>query len=251
MKKQLVCLILGLALCFSVQPVFEQSEDIKALKKEIEVLKKDIQEIKKQLQARPAAPGNDFKEAMINIKGAPSKGDKKAKLVLMEFSDLQCPFCGRHARDTDPQIDKEYIETGKMKLVFMDFPLDMHKNAFKASVAGLCAGDQGKFWEMHEKLFNNPTNNPAYLEPENLPKLAEELGLDSAAFKACLDSGKHDAEIKQRQAEGGKAGITGTPAFLMGYIQPNGTVKATKKLVGASPYAGFKTAIDEMLSQGK
>jgi protein-disulfide isomerase len=147
---------------------------------------------------------------------------------------------------------KEYIKTGKMQQVFMDFPLDMHKNAFKAAVAGLCAGDQGKFWEMNEKLFDNPTNNPAYLEPENLVKYAGELGLDTAAFKSCLDSGKHDAEIKQRIAEGQrKAGMTGTPAFLLGYMQPGGTVKAVKKMVGASPYATFKTAIDELLPKKK
>lgn len=130
----------------------------------------------------------------------------------------------------------------------MDFPLDMHKNAFKASVAGLCAGDQGKFWEMSNKMFNNPTNNPAYLEPENLVKYGEELGLDAGAFKACLDSGKHDAEIKQRMAEGqSKAGLTGTPAFLLGYMQSDGRVKATKKIVGAGPYPNFKNAIDELL----
>ncbi len=134
----------------------------------------------------------------------------------------------------------------------MDFPLDMHKNAFKASVAGLCARDQGKFWEMNEKLFNNPTNNPTWLEQENILKLAGDLGLDMTAFKACLDSGKHDAEIKQRIAEGqNKAGITGTPAFLLGYIQPDGKVKAVKKMVGASPYATFKAAIDEQLSSKK
>jgi predicted DsbA family dithiol-disulfide isomerase len=130
----------------------------------------------------------------------------------------------------------------------MDFPLDMHKNAFKASVAGLCAGDQGKFWEMNNKMFNNSTNNPTYLEPENLPKLAEEFGLDMDKFKECLGSGKHDAEIKARMAEGqNKAGMTGTPAFLFGYMMPDGKVKAVKKMVGASPYATFKNTIDELL----
>jgi protein-disulfide isomerase len=133
----------------------------------------------------------------------------------------------------------------------MDFPLDMHKNAFKASVAGLCAGDQGKFWEMNEKMFNNANNDPAWLEPDNLVKFAGEFGLDTAAFKTCLNSGKHDAEIKQRTAEGGKAGITGTPAFLLGYMTSDGIVKATKKMVGASPYASFKASIDEMLSKRK
>jgi protein-disulfide isomerase len=134
----------------------------------------------------------------------------------------------------------------------MDFPLDMHKNAFKASVASLCAKDQGKFWEMNDRLFNNPTNNPTWLEQENLLKLAEGLGLDMTTFKTCLESGKHDGVIKQRIAEGqSKAGITGTPAFLLGYMTSDGKVKAVKKMVGAAPYATFKAAIDEVLSSKK
>jgi protein-disulfide isomerase len=148
-----------------------------------------------------------------------------------------------------PQVDKDFIETGKLRHVFMDFPLDMHKNAFKASVSGLCAGDQGKFWEMNFKMFNNPTNDPAYLEPENLVKYAGEFGLDVAAFKACLDSGKHDAEIKQRIAEGIKAGFSGTPSFILGFIQPDGTVKEVKRLVGAPKiYGPFKALIDGALA---
>lgn len=134
----------------------------------------------------------------------------------------------------------------------MDFPLDMHKNAFKASEAALCAGDQGKYWEMSKKLFNNPTNNPAWLEKENVLKLAEESGVDMGVFKTCLDSGKHADEIKKRIAEGQmKAGISGTPGFLLGFIRPDGTVKATKKIVGAVPFINFKTAIDEMLGSKK
>lgn len=158
----------------------------------------------------------------------------------------------RHVRETEPQIYKEYIDTGKMKHVFMDFPLDMHKNAMKASEAGLCAGDQGKFWEMSHKMFDNPRNDPKHLEQDNLVKFAEELKLDMAAFKACFDGGKHAGEIKKRMAEGqSKAGLTGTPAFLLGYIQADGTVKATKKIVGAGPFSNFKNAIDELLSAGK
>lgn len=142
---------------------------------------------------------------------------------------------------------KDYVDTGKMQLVFMDFPLGFHDKAQKASEAGLCAGDQGKFWEMHDTLF---TNSKA-LEPEKLGTYAESVGLNMEKFKTCLDSGKYADDIKKRIAEGQKAGITGTPAFLLGYIQPNGQVKATEKIVGAQPFANFKTAIDKMLAAGK
>lgn len=129
----------------------------------------------------------------------------------------------------------------------MDFPLPMHANAMKASEAADCAGDQGKFWEMHDKLFANQQA----LGQEALLKNAEALGLNMTKFKECLDGGKHAEEIKKRMAEGQKAGVSGTPAFLLGFVESDGKVKATKKLVGAQPYASFKAAIDEMLSSQK
>lgn len=144
-----------------------------------------------------------------------------------------------------PQIEKEYVDSGKMKHVFMDFPLDMHKDAFKASEAGLCAGDQGKFWEMHDKLFANPQ----VLKPDNLTRHAEALGLDMVKFNQCLGGGMHASEIRKSVAEGQKAGITGTPAFLLGLAEPNGKVKAVKKIVGAQPYSSFKSEIDEILKK--
>lgn len=146
-----------------------------------------------------------------------------------------------------PQIEKDYINTGKMKHVFMDFPLPMHSNAMKAAEAAQCAGDQGKFWEMHERIFENQQA----LRPEDLVKTAESLGMDASKFKACLDSGKHAEQIKKDMAEGQKAGVTGTPAFLLGYSEANGKVKAVKKIVGAQPYASFKAAIDELLAGKK
>jgi len=144
-------------------------------------------------------------------------------------------------------MERDYIDTGKMKYVFMDFPLPMHGQAMKASEAALCAGDQDKFWEMHDRLFANQNA----LSPEALSKHAEALGLDTTQFKECLDSGKHAAQIKAAMAEGQKAGITGTPGFLLGFIESDGKVKATKKISGAVPYANFKATIDEMLSSKK
>ena len=123
-----------------------------------------------------------------------------------------------------PQIEKDYIDTGKIKYTFMDFPLPMHGQAMKASEAALCAGDQGKFWEMRDRLFANQNA----LAPEALLKHAEALGLDAAQFKECLDSGKQAAQIKATMAEGQKAGITGTPGFLLGFVEADGKVKSMK-----------------------
>jgi len=146
-----------------------------------------------------------------------------------------------------PLIEKEYISTGKISYVFMNFPLAMHKFAFKASEAGLCAGDQSKFWEMHDKLFENQRA----LEEQDLIKYAEAMGLDMTKFKSCLDTGKYSELIKDAIAEGGKAGISGTPTFLLGFAETGGKVKAVKKIVGAQPYPSFKVVIDAMLSSEK
>ena len=149
-----------------------------------------------------------------------------------------------------PQIEKGYVETGKMRLVFMDCPLAMHRSAFKAAVAGLCAGDQGKFWQMNEKLFNNTNYERGYLDPENLIKYAEELKLDMTDFKACFEGGKHDAEINQRVEDASKAGVEGTPTFILGFIQPDGTVKEVTRQAGASDlYSQYEYLINQALAK--
>ncbi len=131
----------------------------------------------------------------------------------------------------------------------MDMPSAFHRNAFKAAVAGLCAGDQGKFWQMNEKLFNNATYRGDYLDPENIVKYAEEIKLDMTAFKACLEGGKHDTEIKQRVAEAQKAGVDGTPGFILGFMQPDGTVKEVKRQIGATDlYMQYEALINEALA---
>ena len=148
-----------------------------------------------------------------------------------------------------PQLENEYIKTGKIKYVFRDLPLEaIHKNAFKAAEAASCAYEQGKFWEMHDSLFANQ----ATLSPANLSIYAETIGLDITKFKQCLDSGKYAAEIRKSIAEAGEAGITGTPTFLLGFTEPNSSkVKVLKVLRGAQPYAAFKDAIDAALSTKK
>ena len=146
-----------------------------------------------------------------------------------------------------PQIEKEYINTGKIRYVFMDFPLPMHAQALKAAEAASCAKEQGKYWEMRDRLFTNQNA----LGPEALLKHGESLGLEMEPFKQCLDGGRFTDAIKATMAEGQKAGITGTPTFLLGFIGQDGKVKATKKIVGAQPYTAFKEAIESLLSTDK
>lgn len=233
----------------------QTSSDVESLKKDMQALKagqeaiqKDIQEIKKLVAARPAgAPaGEQALNAIVSTEGEPFRGKKDAKLTMIEFSEFQCPFCGRHVRETVPQLEKEYIETGKVKYVFRDLPLEsIHKNAFKASEAAHCAEEQNKFWEMHDRLFANQNS----LEPAMLTAHAQAVGLDTKKFQQCLDSGKYAADIRKDIGEANKIGITGTPTIVIGMTQANDPkIKVLKVIRGAQGYSTFKTAFDELLA---
>ena len=256
LKRLLVPAIVLLALIPTRASLSQGADDVQSLKKDMQSLKdgqqaiqKDIQEIKKLLASRPAAgaPGVDqAMNAVVSIDGAPFKGDKNAKVTLVEFSEFQCPFCGRHARDTYPQVDKEYVQTGKVKYVFRDLPLEsLHKNAFKAAEASHCAADQNKYWEMHDRLFANQNS----LEPAMLTAHAQAVGLDTKKFQACLDSGKYAAQIRKDIADANKIGITGTPTTVIGLTQPNDPkIKVLRVIRGAQGYSSFKGVFDELLT---
>lgn len=145
-------------------------------------------------------------------------------------------------------MKEKLIDTGKAKYVARDFPLPNHPFAFKACVAAHCAEEQGKFWEMSEKIFENFRA----LQPENLPKYAGEVGLDVAAFETCLESGKFDDKINQGKAEAQKAGIGSTPNFLVGLTQEGSTkFKASELIKGAYPFANFEQAVNKLIEEKK
>ena len=176
---------------------------------------------------RPGEPDpNTVYKAAIG--DAPLKGAKNAKVTIVEFSDFQCPFCSR-VEPTITKIVEEY--KNDVRVAFKQLPLPFHNNAHLAAEAALAAKAQGKFWEMHAKLFANQQA----LERPSLEKYAEEIGLNVDKFKADLDSGKWKQKVDQEQAEGNKIGARGTPSFFI-----NG-----KSFVGAQPYEAFKAKIDE------
>ncbi len=187
--------------------------------------------------AAPTAPSAPTAPTVVQASADddPVKGDKNAKVTIIEFSDFQCPFCGRFYSQTLPEIEDTYVKTGKVKLVYRDFPLSFHQNAQKSSEAAECADDQGKFWEYHDKLFENQ----AALDDASLKQYAKDLGLNTATFNSCLDSGKNAAEVQKDFADGQKYGVSGTPSFFV-----NG-----QRIVGAQPFASFKTLIDAELAK--
>ncbi|PIO00399.1 disulfide bond formation protein DsbA [archaeon CG10_big_fil_rev_8_21_14_0_10_43_11] len=163
----------------------------------------------------------------------PIKGDPKAPVTIVEFSDFQCPYCARFYSETLPQIVANYINTGKAKLVYRDFPLSFHENAQKAAEAAECADEQGMFWQMHDTLFENQNA----LGVASLKQYAKDLGLDSAAFDACLDSGSMTAETLADMQAGQSVGISGTPGF---YVND-------QLISGAQPFSVFEQAIEAAL----
>lgn len=216
-------------------------------------LQQQIQQLRTSLQARPAgqaaapaaAPAAPPPlPATIRIGSAPVLGRADARLTIVEFSDFECPFCGRFNRDTFPQLKTEYIDTGKVRYVFRNFPLErIHPRAMKSAEAGECAHAQGKFWPMHDRLF---TNQQALAEPD-LVAHAQALGLDMTAFRPCL-AGQSVAKIRQDLDEGARGGITGTPGFFLGTAGADGNLRVLRRIVGAQPFASFKTALDALLA---
>ncbi|MBI2205442.1 MAG: DsbA family protein [Candidatus Rokubacteria bacterium] len=232
-------------------------EDVRALEGAVERLRGELDGIRGELrlirdllgQQRPAqAPPATPAVAKVSLAGAAaSLGRAEAPVVLDEFSDYQCPFCKRFSDTTLALLKKDYIDTGKLRYVFRDFPLDqIHPHARQAAEASRCAGDQGRYWEMHDVIFRNQRA----LQAAKLKEYAERLGLDTAAFGHCLDSGKHRAAVQRDYEEGLKIGVQGTPAFVVG---PPGTDDAVEGVMisGARPIADFRREIDRLLAGGK
>ncbi len=173
-------------------------------------------------------PQEEIKTAFFEItKNDHIIGNFAAPVTLVVFSDFQCPYCSR-SKDTMDEILKNYKD--KVRIVFKHYPLSFHQNAQKAAETSECASEQGKFWEMHDKLFANQET----LSVDNFKKWAGELKLDNKKFDTCLDSGKYSEKVKKDLVEGQSKGVDGTPATFV-----NG-----KLISGAQPFDNFKTIID-------
>ncbi|MEK7127594.1 MAG: DsbA family protein [Patescibacteria group bacterium] len=182
------------------------------------------------------------KPASINVNVTaddPVLGKASAKLTIVEFGDYQCPFCGRFFKEVQSAIVKDYVDTGKVKFVYKNLAF-LGKESVDAANAALCAKDQNKFWEYHDKLYTSQNGeNQGAFSLTNLKQFASDLGLNSLKFNACLDAQKYDSQVKADVAEAGKNGFTGTPSTVVG----------TVPVIGAQPYSQFKTIIDQELEK--
>jgi protein-disulfide isomerase len=183
--------------------------------------------------AEMPAEAADAPPVALTMEGHPSRGPANAAITLVEFSDFECPFC---ARETPVLKQIEDAYAGKVRRVFRQFPIaEIHPRARKAAEASLCANEQGRFWEMHGTLFEQPSA----LELTDLYKKAERLGLKTDSFKDCLESSRYAGQVENDLREGIQAGVTGTPAMFI-----NGRI-----VTGARPYADLAGIIDAELAR--
>ncbi|HSB47517.1 MAG TPA: thioredoxin domain-containing protein [Candidatus Bilamarchaeum sp.] len=175
-------------------------------------------------------------------------GSDDAPVIMVEYSDYQCQFCRRFWQMNFATLKEQYLDTGLVQLVYRDLPLSFHNAAEASAQAAACAEDQGKGWEMHDKIFGvqaNVSTGLVFYAKSDLKQWAGEIGVDQAEFDSCLDSGKYSLFVNESRDEALSLGFNATPSFAMGLR--NGTNYVT--LTGALPYGTFKATLDELLSQ--
>lgn len=218
------------------------------MQRELTAIKNFLQTLMQQARGQGAAQEPEIPGligASVPTAGEPVLGSGSAKVTIMEVSDYQCPFCKRQTLETFPQIDAEYIRSGKVQYLFVDYPIaQLHPTAARSHEAANCAAEQGKYWEMHRSLFASPVAK----DDASLTAQAKSAGVDTARLQACLASGKFTASVQAsvRRMEG--LGIAGTPMVLIGLTPaPGQPMKIVKFVYGAQPFAAFKSAIDSLL----
>jgi len=218
------------------------ADEIKEMISEIEAKSSSPVPQPAQVPTPPSAP----QTFQVSFDGEPVKGNPDAPVTVVEFSDFQCPFCSRFFEQTLPLIQENYIDTGKIKFVYKDLPLDsLHPNARSAHIAAECADEEGKFWEYHDVLFQKQAVWQRLASSDldiTLSQFAVDLGMQAASFESCMESQDIADEVNQDTLEAARYGTTGTPTFFIG-TEKDGFIK----MVGAQPYASFQRAIDAQL----
>ncbi len=242
----------------------QQNPDFITLKNDVQQLKTQQQqildrldELKKLLNTkRPdnQPPAIKVPDTM-GVDGELFRGDATATVAIIEYGDIECPFCRRFKQDIYPKIFDDYIKTGKARFYYRDMPLTFHEHALSAARAEHCAGEQGKFWDMHDSLFIDtpgligPGGRKIMLTQSDIDERARTLGLDTAKLDGCMASTRYADVIKHSSDEAARMNIEGTLTFLIGTVGANGNIMSVKKpLVGAQPFEAFKAVIDPLLA---
>lgn len=203
-----------------------------------------------QSAATPAPAAPVPSTVKVSIDDDPILGDKDAPLTIIEFSDYECPFCKRHFDQTYPTLKKNYIDPGKVKLVYRDLPLPFHDPmATIEAQAANCSREQGGdsvYFKYHDEIFTRTKSNGNGLAKDNLYTIAADLGLNSTGLKSCVEAEKYTEEIKKDLSDASSAGANGTPTFFIGKSTLDGVIDG-KIIVGAQPFSVFQSTIDGLL----
>lgn len=208
-------------------------EQAKAILNELRQIRHLLEE-QQRLQQQVASPAPVLENVKMSADRGYSLGRSDATMTLVEFADYQCPYCKQFHTAVFEQLKKNYIDTGKLRFVSRDLPLDIHSGAFKAAQAARCAGDQNNFWQMRDTLISHADN----LSVDSILTYARQLGLEMVRFRSCLDTGKYLPDIRRDITEANSVGISATPSFVLGDSSA-GTIDGVK-VVGAQSYAAFE-----------
>jgi protein-disulfide isomerase len=218
-------------------------KEVSALTGKVKELDKTVSEINRRIfEATEAAQPGSPAPREVTLGNGPIMGNPAALVGIVEFSDYQCPFCFRFHAQTFKTLKKNYIDTGKVKYFFRDFPLNFHTQGKKAAIAANCAGKQKAYWKMQHALFSNQRR----LGPDLYKELSENLGLDIGAFKSCLEDPDQGKEVDADLAYGLSVGVKGTPNFFVGRVNGKKIVDI-RQISGAQPLAVFERTIDSFL----
>lgn len=228
----------------------EMNAQYVATQAQLQAIQTDLHDLRQELESEDNGGDDDNNDSdsgnqdaaaahtvHIDVAGYPSLGNPKASLVMVEFTDFQCPYCARYHATTFPVLRKDYVDTQRMRYVAVDFPLDFHSLAFKAAEASHCAGQQGEYWPIYERLFQATP----HIEPANLVRIAGKLGLNTASFQTCLNQGTAVPAVRRGISEAEALGVDGTPTFIIGRAE--GSVVRGRMIVGAYPTEVFDRLI--------
>jgi len=224
----------------------ELEQQIQELREVQEATQRELAELKEILEPLLSRLPQPFRPTDASVAGSPVMGKANAPITMIEFSDLQCPFCERYYQQTFPTIVKEFVETDTVRYVVREFPLSqIHPQAQAASRATLCAVEQDKYWEMRDRVLNNRDK----LGDDDLAGYAMATGLDLNTWQSCMETDIYNEKVEADLQAGAQLGVSGTPAFAFGLTDPEDPDKilVTKVIAGAYPFETFQEAIQELL----
>lgn len=227
----------------SLQAEVDQlKEGQRQLSEQVEALRRGLAERPSKVEVKPSVqPPPTITQ---RIQGEPFRGKESARVAIIEYSDFNCSYCAKYATNIFPLLEKEFIQSGKVRYLFRDFPDSLDPDSLVKAQVARCVAQQGKFWEMHDRFFRESL--PVLDHPEVLVDHARALGFDAVQVNECVKSGRYLSAIDQIAKAAKRFGVHGTPSFLIGRLSDDGNVLyGTRLITGAETYESLQTALKE------